>query len=317
MAVLTVINTAMSGERKRANIPVIVAFLIIYFVWGSTFLAIRIAVATVPPLFAAAVRFSVAGVALVGWSLIRGQPLPVRKQWGSLIVLGVLMFCACYSALFWAQKFVDSGITAVFQALIPVWTALIGIVLFQERLQKTLVASIVLGITGVVLLASHQGFHGAPLWPCLAILGAEISWSLGTVLTQRLPLPESKTMNAGWQMLLGGSMLFVCSATAGELRPFPTLSWSAAGSILYLTVAGSLIAFTAYVWLLRRFPAPVVTSYAYVNPVIALALGHWLAQEVVDGRVVLGSALVLGGVLLLMLPKTVQQDAKQTTASAH
>lgn len=295
---------------KRVHIPVIVAFLIIYFVWGSTFLAIRVAVATTPPLFAAAIRFTVAGAALVGWSLIRRQALPVRKQWGSLIVLAALMFFACYSALFWAQKFVDSGITAVLEAMIPVWTALIGIVLYQDRLQKALVFSIVLGITGVSLLASHQGFHRMPLWPCLAVLGAEISWSLGTVLTQRLAVPESKTMNAGWQMLLGGLMLFVFSGTVGELRPFPTITWSAAGSILYLIVAGSLIAFTAYVWLLGRFAAPVVASYAYVNPVIALALGHWLAHEVIDSRVVLGSALVLAGVLVLMLPKTVQRHAE-------
>jgi drug/metabolite transporter (DMT)-like permease len=203
----------------------------------------------------------------------------------------------------------------VLEAIIPVWTALIGIVLFQERLQKTLVVSIVLGTTGVILLASDRGFHSAPLWPCLAILAAEISWSLGTVLTQRIPIPESKTMNAGWQMLLGGLMLFACSGMAGELRPFPTISWTAAGSIAYLIVAGSLIAFTAYVWLLRRFPAPVVASYAYVNPVIALAIGHWLGHEVIDSRVVLGSVLVLAGVLALMLPKAAQRDAKRANVN--
>jgi drug/metabolite transporter (DMT)-like permease len=305
MLVLAVTREANRGAIKRVNISVMVAFLIIYFVWGSTFLAIRVAVTTVPPLFAAGVRFTIAGAVLVGWSVIRREPLPAQKQWSSLFLMGVLMFFACYSALFWAQKFVDSGIAAVLEAMIPVWTALMGILFFRQRVQKMLVVSIMLGIAGVSLLAFDKGFHRAPLGPCLAILGAEISWSLGTVLAQRLPLPESKTVNAGWQMLFGGIMLFTCSGVAGELRPFPTISWSAAGAIAYLIVAGSLIAFTAYIWLLGRFAAPVVASYAYVNPAVALALGHWLAHEVINGRVIMGSALVLGGVLVLMLPKMV------------
>lgn len=309
-------NTVLE-KIKHVNIAVIVAFLIIYLVWGSTFLAIRIAVATVPPLFAAAVRFSIAGAVLVTWSLIRSQPMPRGKEWGSLSVLGALMFFACYSALFWAQKYVDSGITAVIEALMPVWTALFGIVLFHDRLKKSLVVSIVLGISGVSLLASDKGFHRVPFWPCMAVLGAEISWSLGTVLTQRLPLPESKTMNAGWQMMLGGLILFVCSGAAGELRPFPIINWSAAGSIAYLIVGGSLVAYTAYIWLLRRFDAPVVASYAYVNPVIALALGHLLAHEVIDSRVVIGSALVLVGVLVLMVPQILHRNVKQMEDEAE
>ena len=290
MATLAVRENGTNREMTRFSIPVLAAFFVIYFVWGSTYLAIRVAVAALPALFPAAIRFTIAGALLVAWSLLRGQALPTRRQWRSLAALGALMFLACYSGLFWAEKFVDSGIAAVLVATVPAWTALIEIVFLRHRMQRTLAASIALGILGVCILAFHRGIHGAPLWPCLAILGAEIAWAVGTVLTKTLPLPKSKTMNAGLQMLLGGLMLLFSSAMAGELRPFPAISLSAAEAILYLVVAGSIIAFTAYVWLLQRFSATVVASNAYVNPVVALALGHWLAHEVIDGRVVLGSA---------------------------
>jgi drug/metabolite transporter (DMT)-like permease len=287
--------------RPRMGWKVALAFFAIYIVWGSTYLAIRIVVETVPPLFAAGVRFTIAGAALYLWCRVRGVPRPPRLQWRNLAVLGALMFLATYSGLFWAEKTVPSGIAAVLVATMPVWMALLSIVILKrEKLSWQLGAAICLGFTGVAVLALHSGIGQLHLLACLAILGSEIAWAIGTVTSKTMALPQSKFMSAGGQMLTGGIMLLAFSALAGEMRTAPHISLRAAMGIAYLIVAGSLIAFTAYVWLLGRMPATTVSSYAYVNPVVALAIGHWLGQEALGLRTILGAALVLGSVLLIM-----------------
>lgn len=291
---------------QRLNARVLLAFFIIYFVWGSTYLAIRIVVASVPPLFAAGVRFFVAGAALLLWSKLRGTPNPTRIEWRNLAVQAALMFLCGYSALFWAETKIPSGVASVLVATIPVWMALIEIVLFRRaRMPPTLIAAICLGIAGVAILALRRGASQIPLLPCLAILGAEIGWSLGTVLSQTLRVPNSKVLTAGAQMALGGLMLLFFSLVAGEMTPWPHISATAGAALLYLIVAGSLIAFTAYIWLLGRMPATVVSSYAYVNPVVALAIGYWLGNEALNRGIILGTALVLVSVLLILRTHTV------------
>ncbi len=256
---------------------------------------------TVPPLFAAGTRFFLAGLALYLWSRARGVAAPTRLEWRGLAALGALMFLAAYSALFWAEKTVPSGIASVLVATIPVWTALFDVFVFKrERLQWQLIAALCLGFAGVSLLAFNTGSGRLNLLACLAILGAEISWSLGTVLSKSMALPASKLMSAGGQMLTGGLMLLLFSAVAGELHPLPQISLKAGLALVYLIIAGSLLAFTAYVWLLGRLSATTVSSYAYVNPVIALALGAWLGGEALTLRTLIGAALVLVSVLLLL-----------------
>ena len=299
----------MPGANARnAEAPIdgqrlayVVAFFAIYFIWGSTYFAIRVLVETVPPLLAAGLRFAIAGTVLYLWASARGAVQPTRLEWRNLAILGALMFLAAYGGLFWAEKSVPSGVASVLVATIPVWIAAFEIFVFKlERLRAALVGAICLGFVGVGLLAFNPGAGKVSVLAALAILGAEISWSFGTVLSKGMALPESKPMAASGEMLTGGIMLLACSALAGELRTTPHFSAQAWWALLYLVVAGSLVAYTAYVWLLGRMAATKVASYAYVNPVIALGIGYWLGGEAVTARTMLGTGLVLASVVLLL-----------------
>ncbi len=291
------------GQNSR--IRVVLAFAALYILWGSTYLAIRIAVETLPSFFAAGVRFLLAGAALYAWSRIAGIAAPSGREWRNLWILGVLMFLVPYGALFWAEKTVPSGIASVLLATIPVWTSLLEIfVLRAYRLQWTMVAAMGLGLGGVTVIAFDQAYGSANLLPCLAITAGVITWSVGTICSIRMQLPSSKMLNAGGQMLTGSLLLLVCSAAAGEMIPFPRISGRAALAILYLVVAGSILAYTAFVWLLGVLPATKVSSYAYVNPVVALAIGYFVAGEAIGIRDLEASMVVLCGVALLLTSKS-------------
>jgi drug/metabolite transporter (DMT)-like permease len=287
-----------AGTRLRAGI--VLAFLAIYVLWGSTFFAIRVAVETVPPFLAAGIRFTLADLVLYGWSRVRGVPHPTVGEWRNVAILGVLLFLIPYSGLFWAEKTVPSGIASLLVATIPVSTALLQIFVFRkERFRWALLVSLLLGFAGVAVLALDSGSGGASLAACLVLLLCSISWALGTVIAKAAALPESKLTSAGAQMAVGGSLLLLFSLLTGEWHPAPHISARAAAAIAYLIVAGSIVAFTAYLWLLGRMPATTVTSYAYVNPVVALLLGHFIGNEELALRTLIGAALVLASVLLI------------------
>jgi drug/metabolite transporter (DMT)-like permease len=288
MAALTV---TPEKQKSQFNLRVFLAFGAIYVVWGSTYLAIRIAVQQVPPLFAAGARFCVAGSALYAVMRFRGRPYPSRKEWGNLAAIASLMFVITYGAVFWALQYVPSGLTSVLEATLPLITIALEVFVFrQQRFRWSLLAAIAIGFIGVLLLLMHNAQQVA-LLPCLAILGGGTAWSLGAVLTRALPLPKSKGITAGAEMMLGGAILLILSALRGELHPFPHLS---------LVIAGSLIGFSAFVWLLGRMPATRVASHAYVNPVVAVALGYFFAGEVVTVRMLLGTALIVASVALIL-----------------
>jgi len=287
---------ARASHRLRLGL----AFFAIYVLWGSTYLAIRVVVATVPPLFAAGVRFAIAGTGLYLWSRVRGRPRPSAREWRHLAILAALLFLAAYSGLFWAEKTLPSGVASVLVATVPVWTAVLEIVVFRRRrFRWALAAALAAGLAGVALMAFDATSGWSPL-ACGVILASDVAWSLGTVLTPRLALPESKALAAGAEMMLGGVMLLIASALAGELAPWPRVSLRAAAGLAYLIVAGSLLAFTAYQWLLTRVSATTVTSYAYVNPVVAILIGYWLGHEALSLRIVAGTALVLSSVVALL-----------------
>ena len=295
-------SAASPTQERPQTLPLVLAFLAVYVIWGSTYLAIRVAVATVPPFSAAGVRFLLAGGMLLTYCLARRISLPTARQWRNLTISAAILFVPSYGGLFWAEKSVPSGIASALVATIPLWIAVIEVfILKHSRLRWQLVVSVAAGITGVCIL-TLRGIGGATqsTAPYLVLLVSQITWSIGTLLTKNMDLPSSKPLIAGAQMGLGGVMLSLISIGLGELSPFPHVSTQAAVAILYLTVFGSVVAFTAYLYLLHHLPATTVSSYAYVNPVVALGLGHWLGHEILDLRVFVGTFLVIIGVVLTL-----------------
>ncbi len=291
----------------------LLAYAAIYFLWGASFLAIRQVVAVTPPFFAAAFRFLCAGGILYGYSLWQGMPRPDRRQWMSTAVLGLVMFAGDYGCLFWAEKEVPSGLAAVIAATIPVWV-LLAEWLFAgaQRPTAKALAGIVLGIAGVFILMLPAGLHNASFSvSALVLLLGCFFWSGGTVASRHLHLPRQLSMSAGLQMAWGGSFLLLLSAATGEFGKLPRLSqqwnWQLAFAMGYLILFASIIAFSAYVWLIARDPTTRVASYAYVNPLVALLLGSLLAHERPTPVQYAGAALVLAGVASTIAGKRVAQ----------
>jgi drug/metabolite transporter (DMT)-like permease len=295
----------MEANTHRPAWKTLLAFAIIYFVWGSTFLAIRIGVHEVPPFLLAAMRFLVAGLVLYGWMIAKGERSPNRRQWMSVFLLALLIFVFDYGLLFWAEQRVPSGIAAVMMATIPVFMALSEIIFLRtQRLTIRLASALLIGIGGVAVLMSRSlNLGGAPVDSAgaVALIIGSVSWSVASVLTRKLPLPPSKVMSSGAQMLAGGVLLAVTATALGELRNFHprAVSHEAWLALLYLIVAGSIIGFTAYVWLIHHESPTKVGTYAYVNPVVAVLLGYFLGGETLGLRTILGTAFVLISVVVI------------------
>jgi drug/metabolite transporter (DMT)-like permease len=297
----------MEAQKRRTRWKTLLAFAIIYLVWGSTFLAIRVGVREVPPFLLAAMRFLAAGLLLYGWMIAQGERRPTGRQWLSVSLLALLIFVIDYGLLFWAEQRVASGIAAVMMATIAVFMALSEIIfLGTQRLTIRLGLALLIGIAGVAVLVSRSlNLGGAPIDPigAVALIIASVSWSIASVLTRKLPLPPSKVMSSGAQMLAGGVLLTLTSASLGEFRNFhpAAVSRGAWLSLLYLIVAGSIIGFTAYVWLIHHETPTKVGTYAYVNPVVAVLVGYFLGSEPLGLRTILGTVFVLISVVLITM----------------
>ncbi len=292
----------------------LLAYAAIYFLWSGSYLAIRILVAgdhPVPPFFAAAVRFTLAGAILLLWSCLTGPVQITRPALLSAAALGMVMFTFDYAGLFWAETRVASGLAAVVLALIPVWVCA-GEIFVLRTLRATALSlsGIALGFLGVVVLSLHSrgAVHTSTL-AMIVMIGATISWSFGTLWSRRLPLPRPHQANAGLQMLFGGVYLFILSITAGELHRLPPagvlFSARMVVSMAYLIVAASIVSYTAYVWLIANDSPTRVSSYAYVNPVFALILGATLAGERLTPLQIAGAALILVGVVATLMGKAI------------
>jgi drug/metabolite transporter (DMT)-like permease len=295
----------MESPTPRTTWKTLSAFAIIYLVWGSTYLAIRIGVREVPPFLLAGIRFLAAGLVLYGWTTARGERQPNGREWASASLLAIMFFVLDYGLLFWAEQRVPSGMAAIMMATIPVFIALAEIILLQtQRLTFRLGLALLIGMGGVAVLMSHSlNLGGAPINTvgALALIVASMSWGVSSVLARRLPQPPSKIMSSGSQMLAGGVFLVLTAAVLGEFRGFHpwTVSREAWLSLLYLIVAGSIIAFTAYLWLIHHVSPTKVGTYAYVNPVVAVLVGYFLGGEALGLRTILGAVFILISVLVI------------------
>lgn len=288
----------------------IAAFAAIYLVWGSTYLAIRVVVETLPPFLSGACRFLVAGVALAAFLLSRGGPLPTRVQWRHAAVTGLLLLVVGNGLVVWAEKTIPSGLTALLIALTPVWFALLDWLRPSgARPQLRTVIGIIVGLGGVILLFTPQGAttHTASQWlGVLAIIAAGISWAGGSLYSKYKPKSASPWMNSAAQMICGGAGLLALAVLFGE--PFTT-DWSrvsgrSVAALGYLIVFGSWIGFSAYVFLLKFSTPSRLSTYAYVNPVIAVFLGWLLLDEIVTAQMLWGTLIIVTGVVIItMSPK--------------
>lgn len=293
----------MPEHASRSRI--IAAFAAVYLIWGSTYLAIRLAIDSVPPFVMAGVRFTIAGGALYLWARSRGAPPPTRRNWIGALVIGVLLLTTGNGAVVWSEQRVPSGLTALLVATVPVWTVVIvWLVGTGERPRGRTVLGLLVGLAGVALLVAPGELAGGtrvdPL-AALVLMGGSISWSIGSVWSPRAGLPRSPQLATAMEMLCGGGGLLLAGLVSGEFASFDpgAVTGRSLLAVLYLIVFGSLIGFSAFVWLLRVSTPARVSTYAYVNPAVAVLLGWALAGEALTGRTLLAAGVIVAGVVLI------------------
>jgi len=281
----------------RGRLGVVAALLAVYVVWGSTYLAIRVALEGFPPLLMAGVRFALAGAALYAWLRLRGTAAPTRAQWGAATLVGGFLLLGGNGGVVVAEQWVASGLTALGVATVALWSALFAGVWGQwpRRLEWV---GLAVGFAGVALLNLEGNLRASPMG-AVALLVATVSWAFGSMWSRHLDLPRG-LMAAAAEMLAGGGLLLVASAVVGERVP-PVPAARAWLALAYLIVFGSWVGFSAYLYLLRRVRPAIATSYAYVNPIVAMFLGVAFAGERITPTEWLAMPVILAGVALVAL----------------
>jgi len=297
------------------------ALLTVYVIWGSTYLGIAIAIETIPPFLMGAIRFLAAGLLLLGWARLREGAafrLPTRRQWRDALVVGGLLFGVGNALVGWGELTVASGIAALLIALVAVWLAVFSRLLYGDRLPRIVGVGIAVGLGGVALLVwPVGGVAQLEAAGVAALIVAPMGWAVGSIYSaRRADLPRSPLAATAAQMLAGGFVVSIESVATGELgglgEPFSARSLLA---LAYLLVFGSLVAFSAYAWLLRNAPLPLVGTYAFVNPVVAVVLGAIVLSEPITPRMVAAAAIIVAGVALVILGRS--RMAIQTRAAAR
>jgi drug/metabolite transporter (DMT)-like permease len=293
-----------SSDRTR-RIRVAVALGGLYFIWGSTYLAIRIAIETLPPFLMAGVRFIIAGGILYGWARVRGAARPTMDFWRTAAISGGLMLACGNGAVVWAEQFVPSGMVSLLVATVPLWIVLQDWGWGRGGAPAAGVfVGIVWGFVGVLILVTGTEIGQATfqhLLGGLLVLGGAGAWAAGSLVSRYGARPRSAALGNGMQMLVGGGVLLLGGLLMGEARSFDpgAASSSSLLAVLYLIVFGSLVGFSSYIWLLRNTTPAVASTYAYVNPVVALLLGWALAQEPLSARTLLAAFVILSGVMVI------------------
>jgi len=279
------------------------ALAIVYVVWGSTYIGIELAVRTMPPFLMASMRFLIAGPLLYAWATRRGDrsDRPTARHWLSAFLIAAPMLAIGNAAVGWAEQTIDTGTASLIIASVPLWMALLDRVFYAQRLARTMVIGLVVGFGGVGLLVAPGG-SGAGDSRAILLVFSSLAWALGSLYSRQAPQPQRPLVAAAMQMTAGGLILAVVSAVSGEASGFHVSQVSVESwlGLAYLVVAGSLIAYTAYMWLLREVPTSLVGTYAYVNPVVAVMLGTVVLGEPLTWRTLVGGGVILASVALIV-----------------
>jgi drug/metabolite transporter (DMT)-like permease len=293
---------ASSQNKARSDaIKLALAFVAIYIIWGSTYLAIRYAVETIPPLVTAGIRHSIAGGIMLAWAWWRGFR-PTRQQWVAGFALGGLFFLIGHGSLHWAEQYVGSGLAALLIATEPMFILVLGWMMGRQKISSLSALGLGLGVVGVAMLTGVElTVKGSSLWGLLAVLLGSLAWSFGVVVSPRLKLPSDALGRTALPTLCGALMLLIAAGITGEFQQthWASISLRSVFGLGYLITFGSVVAFTAYTWLLQRVPPALVATHTYANPVVAVILGWLLAHEPLSMRVVLASAAILGAIVLI------------------
>jgi drug/metabolite transporter (DMT)-like permease len=297
--------TSPTTPAKASLIAIWSAMIAVYIVWGSTYLAMRFAVQTMPPFLMASTRFLVAGGLLFIVRRMAGDPLPHRFEARSAAIVGLFLLLGGNGAVVWAEQTIPSGLTALMVSSSPLWMLLLEMVIpGSARPSPRALAGIFAGFAGVLILIwpdKSGGLFALDPWGAGALIFATLAWSFGSVVSRYLRLPESPMMGTAVEMLAGGALLFLLGAATGELGRVHLASISSTSllGLGYLVFFGSLVGFTAYTWLLRVAPTSLVSTYAYVNPLIALSIGTLIGNEDFSARTLIAAAVILGSVALI------------------
>jgi drug/metabolite transporter (DMT)-like permease len=298
--------TPITDSRPRpSRTRIALAFAAVYVVWGSTYLAILYAIETIPPFLMAATRFLVAGGVLYLWARLTGGARPSKAQLAATAVTGILMLAVGNGAVTWSEQRIPSGLAALFVATVALWMVLLEFLRKNgTRPTRLSILGLLLGFGGVALLVGPAALTDArdvDVLAALVLIGASLSWAAGSVYSRVLPRPASATLGSGLQMLAGGIVLAVVGVSSGELGrlDLAAVTTRSMVSVAYLIVFGSLVGFTAYAWLLRVCTPAAVSTYAYVNPMVAMFLGWLIAGEEFGPRMIVAAAIILSGVALI------------------
>jgi drug/metabolite transporter (DMT)-like permease len=294
-------NSSKLASRRTYSIQLALAFAAIYLVWGSTYLAIRYAVETIPPLVTAGIRHSIAGTVLLAWAWARGFR-PTRAHWISGFVLGALFFLIGHGTLHWAEQYVGSGLAALLIATEPMFILVLAWSMGQQKISPLSALGLGLGVAGVAALTGVElSVKGSSVLALLAVLAGSFSWSAGAVISPKLKLPNDALGRTALPTLCGALMLLVTAGLTGEFHAthWASISMKSILGLAYLIVFGSIVAFTSYTWLLQKCPPALVATHTYANPVVAVFLGWLLASEPLTMRVVAASAAILAAIVLI------------------
>lgn len=303
------VNALANSNQRRNVVLMFAAFAAVYIIWGSTYLAIKYAIDTIPPLLMAGIRFLSAGAVLMVWARFTADyEKPKVTHWRSALIVGTLLLLFGNGAVVFAERYISSSLAALIVAMEPFWVVILSWVWLRvSKPNLKVVSGLLAGFFGVWLLINGHGpsgdggHSGSMLWATLALVGGTFFWAAGSLFGLRAAAPKSAIQTAGMQMVAGGAVLLAVSALFGEWSSFYLSHVSAASiyGLLYLVVFGSIIGFTAYSWLLRNAPPPMVATYAYVNPIVAVLLGWLIAGETFTGQMLIGAGVIVSSVVLI------------------